>query len=288
MPEEATQTAPPAEADSAPSAPAPAEGDGEQPDGSQWLRETAQGLIYSRPLNTGERSREWDAANAELRRGRRDGAAREGRQEEAPPAEEGGDAQPAAEPKPEPRPSAEKDDAEFQRRVQAEVDRREATRTARAEAQRERQLRQSNPTEYAKLKEQQETQGQAAEAFGNALRTLATQFDQSAINPMLDALDEKARGEVLNEPGHGFDGRKTIVTRAIKAIQKAAYDDGFAKGKESAQKTLRRSTAFRKELLSELRGEDEEPELAPANGSPAGGDWDMNDWMRVQTGRRGR
>jgi hypothetical protein len=283
MPEEAT-AAPPAAEEQAPSAPeTPDESQqDEKPDGNNWLRETAQGLIYSRPLDTAKRSEEIDAANAELRRGRRN------KQEDEAPSEGAKDGTPK---EAEPRPSArEADDAEFNRRVQAEVDRREAVRRQRAETQYERELRQKDPAAYAKYKEQQEHQNTNAGALSNALRALSNEFDDAAVKPLMDALPDETRNGILSKASgvHGVAQRKVLVTEGVKALQKASYDEGFAKGKESAQKSLRRSSSFRKELLSELRGEEDEPENVLANGSPGGGDWDMNDWMRSMTGRRGR
>lgn len=280
MPEEAT-AAPPAAEEQAPSAPeATAEPQqDEQPDGNNWLRETAQGLIYSRPLDTAKRSEEWSEANAELRRGRRNG-------KEETPSEEAKDGTPKeVEP---PSSAREADDAEFNRRVQAEVDRREAVRRQRAETQYERELRQKDPTAYAKYKEQQERQNANSGALSNALRALSSEFDDAAVKPVMDALSDETRNSILGKAVnvHGVAQRKLLVSEGVKALQKAAYDDGFAKGKESAQKSLRRSSSFRKELLSELRGEEDEPENVLANGSPGGGNWDMNDWMRTMTGRR--
>lgn len=283
MPEETT--APPAEEAPAPSAPEATESNGEQADGNDWLRETAQGLIYSRPLETAKRSDEWAEANAELRRGRKDGTAREGKQrEETRPPEEG---ETEAPPKDEARPSEEKDDADFNRRVQAEVDRREAVRRQRAESQREAQLRRENPTEYARLKEQQEQQNTAAGALTNALRQLSNQFDDAAVKPLMDELPEQARQAVLGKAAgvHGLPQRKLLVTEGIAALKKASYEEGLAKGREEARRSLRRNPSFRKELLSELRGEEDEPDLAPGNGASGATDWDMNDWMRAATGK---
>lgn len=278
MPEETAPAAPPAE-EPASSAHADTSGEGER-DGNAWLRESAAGLIYSRPAQTGKGSSEWDAANAELRRGRRNG-----KQEESKPSRDG---EPTTEPeKPEPTSSSrEEDDKGFERRVQAEVDRREAVRRQRSEAQQERELRSKDPQGYARYKEEQEQQNLAAASLGNALRSLSSQFDEATVTPLVHALPEAARADVLKDPGHGVEGRRTIVTRAIEALRKASYDEGFAKGREQAQKSLRRSSSFRKEMLNELRGEEEEPELAPGNGRGNGRDFDMNDFMRSALGRR--
>jgi hypothetical protein len=279
MPEETT-TAPAPEAPETP----PADGAADEQSGdaspNNWFRETALGLT-ARPLEVTDRKREWDEANAELRRGRRDRQEPDAEAQEKP-AEPDQKADEATASR------TERDERDFERQVQAEVDRREAVRRQRAESQRERELRQTNPEEYARLKEQQEQANLANQNLGNTLRSMATMFDDAAITPLVQSLDEKVRETVLKDAGHGMDGRKTIVERAIKALKQASHDEGYAKGKAEAQKSLRRSSAFRKELLTELRDGEEEPELAPSSGASGGRDWDMNDWMRQMTGRTGR
>jgi|SRR5215467_8271779 len=280
MPEEAP-AAPAAEAESAPS-PAPADAGGQEaPNGNDWLRDSVEGSLYSRTLDTSSLRQQREDARAELRRGRRP----------RPPEESPSEAQRAEpEPKADERTASprEEDAGAFDRRVQAEVDRREAVRRQRAQAQQERELRQRDPKAYAQLKEQQESQQMAAGGLSDALMLMSKQFDDATVTQLMNALDDASRETVLKDPGHGLDGRKTIMKRGIEALKKLAYDEGFAKGKESAQKSLRRSTAFRRELLAELRGDEEEPELAPSNGASANGSWDMNTWMRAMTGRNGR
>jgi hypothetical protein len=279
MPDETATPAPPAEETTTAPVEAGAE-EGDEQSSKDWFRETALGLT-TRPLEATDRNKQWDEANAELRRGRRDKRESDDEREEKP-------AEPDEKPREETTSRPERDDKDFERRVQAEVDRREAVRNQRAEAQRERQLRQQDPAAYAQLKEQQEAQNAQAGSLSNAMRSLATMFDDATVTPLVQALDEKLQAEVLKDPGHGIDGRRAIVDRAIKALKKAAHDEGYAKGKAEAQKSLRRSTSFRKELLSELRDDEDEPELAPSNGSASRTDWDMNDWMRAATGRSGR
>jgi len=278
MPEETT-TAPAPEAPEAP----PADGAADEHDGEQspnnWFRETALGLT-ARPLEVTDRKQQWDEANAELRRGRRDRKEPDADAQEKP-------AQPDQKADEATASRTERDERDFERQVQAEVDRREAVRRQRAESQRERDLRQTNPEEYAKYKEQQEQANLANQNVANTLRSMATMFDDAAITPLVQSLDEKVRESVLKDAGHGMDGRKTIVERAIKALKQASHDEGYAKGKAEAQKSLRRSSAFRKELLTELRDGEDEPELAPSSGTAGGNDWDMNDWMRAMTGRSG-
>lgn len=279
MPEE-TATAPPQTTETPPAESA----DGGEPQSpNDWFRETATGLTSTRPLDTGDREKEWADANAELRRGRKNGAAK--------PVEEdsGGTAKTAdAEEPPPSRP--ERDEEEFLKRVQAEVDRREAVRKERADAQLERELRQTNPVEYAKYKAAQEERNLAARNIGETLRTLSQQFDDAAVKPIMDALaTDEARNDILSKAvGHGIPQRKDIVEKALAALKKQWHDEGFNKGKESAQKSLRKSSAFRKELLSEIRQGEEEPELASGNGHVGDDGFSMNDFMRSALGRRTR
>jgi hypothetical protein len=288
MPEETAQEAPPTTEAPAPSPPDAADAD-DKADGNQWLRETAQGLIYSRPLETAKRSDEWAEADAELRRGRK-GAKEEGTRPEGE-----GESKPAPPAAPEPKESEpsprEGDDRDFERRVQAEVDRREAVRRQRADTQQEQRLRRENPQEYARLKEEQESAAQRAAGLTGALKQLTDSFDEASIRPLLEALPEPTRNAVLSKAAnaHGLEQRKLLAKEGIAALKQSAYDEGFAKGKESAQKSLRKSSSFRNEMLSELRGAEDEPEVALANGTAGGGgDWDMNDWMRAMTGRSGK
>lgn len=290
MPEE-TSTAPAPTEEVAPSAPdETGEQQAEAPSGNSWLRETAQGLIYSRSLDTAKRNEEWAEANAELRRGRR------GQQEDPDGKPSEGGAEPDAEtpeaPKPEAKASSrEDDDKAFERRVQAEVDRREAIRAKRTEVQYEEKLRRDDPTAYAQYKEQQAQQAAAQNTLQSTLRRLSQDFDDAAVKPLMDALEETSRNEVLSKAAehHGIPQRKVLVEEGLKALKKASYDEGYKKGQEAAQKNLRRSKSFRDELMADLRRDEDEPEHVVANGVAAGEhDWDMNDWMRAMTGRKGR
>ena len=290
MPEEAaapaTQEAPPTDA------PDGKEGAEQEsaPSGSDWFREQISGRSTAPVESRPSRNQQWDEANAELRRGRKsrdDDAKGDPESDESDRGAPKADAEPKEPEKSASRPERDEDE-EFQRRVQAEVDRREAVRTQRAEDQRERELRRTNPQEYAKYKEQQEANRVHIDSLMGSLKMLSSQFDDAAITPLVNALSEEERAKVLNDPGHGIDGRKEIVRRSIEALKKASYDEGVKAGKNQAQKSLRRSPAFRKELISEIRDGEDEPELAASSGTVGGGksgDWDMNDWMRSMTGR---
>ena len=157
--------------------------------------------------------------------------------------------------------------------------------------QNEERLRRENPTEYAKYKEQQAQQVNAANTLQSTLKQLSQDFDEAAVRPLMDALEESTRNDILSKAAsvHGIPQRKVLVEEGVKALKKAAYDEGYKKGQEAAQKNLRRSRSFRDELMSELRGAEEEPEHVVANGTAGGDrDWDMNDWMRSMSGRRSR
>lgn len=287
MPDE-TATAPAPTEEPAPSAPdVTEEQQAEDQSGNSWLRETAQGLIYSRPLDTAKRSEEWADANAELRRGRR------GKQEDQPSEEAPSTDQEAPEaPKGDSKASTrEADDEEFNRRVQAEVDRREAVRFQRQEVQFEEKLRRENPTEYARYKAQQAEQVKTSNALTKTLQQMSMDFDAAAVKPLMDALSDEVRDGILKEAEnvHGIPQRKLLVEKGLAALKKSSYDEGYKKGTEAAQKNLRRSKSFRDELMSEIRGADDEPEHVNGNGAATEGrTWDMNDWMRQMTGRKSR
>jgi hypothetical protein len=298
MPEEtAAPTPSPAEAPdgAAPSSTAenaPVEGqESEKPDPNSWIRQSATGLLYSRPLDTASKSKEWDEANAELRRGRRNGT-EETRQESTDGDTDGNRGGEQAAGDDEQKASEETDDRAFERRVQAEVDRREALRAHRARSQQERELRQKDPTAYARLKEQEEQSTTAGAALTNALSALSGQFDDATVKPLMDALPEKTRSTILGKAVgvHGIPQRKLLVEEGLKAYKQVAYDEGYAKGKAEAEKALRRPTSsLRKELLAELRGAEDEPDLAPGNGvSSSSDDWNPNDWMRASLGKGAR
>jgi hypothetical protein len=240
---------------------------------SAWLRDTALGRFYSPPKGD-------DAEEpTEPKAGKSQRAERTGAKDDDGQTDE---AQERVQDK------REFSEDEFRRAVQAETDRREATRVARERQQRERQLRRTDPQAYAQTKEQEDLQMAAAEQQAELLRGVSQQFDEATVTPLVQALTPEQRQKVLDNAGHGIDGRKEIVKRSIETLRQSAYDDGFKRGKAEAEKSLRKPTSsFRKELLSELRGSDDEPELAPASGGAGQQNgFDPNDWMRASIRRR--
>jgi hypothetical protein len=85
------------------------------------------------------------------------------------------------------------------------------------------------------------------------------QHDAVTLDPVLGLLPDKERQRILALPnaGQGLPGRKLIVDEAISSYGRLEYDRGY----RDAQAKLKRDPAFRKSVLSELRGSYEEPEL---------------------------
>lgn len=156
----------------------------------------------------------------------------------------------------------------MQRRVQAETDRREAKRQAdAAEAERKR-LRTEDPYAYAEQEEQAEHQRQLSEQWNQAFATFGSSHDQAVLDPVVLSLPkgEQERILKLEGAGRGLEGRKLIVTEALKALEK----HWLAEGEKKAEARLRKNPAFRKQMLLEGRQQSEEPEsvegVAPPNG----------------------
>ena len=175
---------------------------------------------------------------------------------------------------------------EEERRVQAEVDRR-AARAQKQQAQQtraqqravleqqEREARQTDVYKATELREQLDAMA-AQEQF---VAGLVGAYDQSTLDPLVGALPEAERGALLQDAPTGMEGRKALVEKAVAAIK--------AQGAREAEARLRKSAAFRKQVLADWRrgahGDDdapEEPELVSGtNGHRSGGD--MNSWLRA-------
>jgi hypothetical protein len=175
---------------------------------------------------------------------------------------------------------------EEERRVQAEVDRR-AARAQKAQAQQTRA--QQRAVLEQQEREARETDVYKAAELRNQLDALSSQeqftaalvgaYDQSTLDPLVAALPEPEREALLADVPTGMEGRKQIVERAVERIK--------AQGAREAEAKLRKSAAFRKQVLADwrrgLHGEEDapdEPELVGGtNGHRAGPT--MNDWLRA-------
>ncbi len=178
-----------------------------------------------------------------------------------------------------PKPGRFVSDEELARLVQAEVDRREAKRvTEQRRAEKER-LRRTDPFKYAEVEEQEA----AAQRFGQLIGTLAAEYDRAVIDPLVLALPESERQSVLEKGGPGLDGRKAIAQTALESLKK----HWLAEGEKQAAEKLRKDPAFRKQLLVELRGERQEPELVTGTAN-AGGSVDMDTILRQAYQRKAK
>lgn len=166
---------------------------------------------------------------------------------------------------------------ELERRVQAETDRREAQRAARQRIEDRKKLRDSDPWAFAeqdRMAEQAQEQDQGiAQFFAN----VGTQHDRVAIDPLMEMLPQAERERImkLEGAGRGLDGRKLVVSEALKSLEK----HWKAEGEKEAEGRLRRNSAFRKQLLAEARGGAVEPDLLPAVSS-SGADQKVSDILR--------
>jgi len=175
---------------------------------------------------------------------------------------------------------------ELQRLVQAEADRREYRRQQQGAAEHRRKLRDTDPYAYAEQERQAEQQAAAMAAreqqFTTLLGNVGVQHDRVAIDPIVFALDDTERNRILKLQGAGvgLDGRKLVVTEALKALEKRWKAEGAA----DAEKRLRKNPTFRKQVFAEHRGSVPEPDLLPGSGAVEG-DGSVSDLLRRSLGR---
>jgi hypothetical protein len=175
---------------------------------------------------------------------------------------------------------------EEDRRVQAEVDRRAAKAQRQQSAQtraqqvallqqQEREARETDVYRAAELRNQLDAE-QARDEF---VAGLVGAYDQSTLDPLVAELPEPERATLLADVPTGMEGRKQVVERAVARIKALAGAEAEAR--------LKKSAAFRKQVLAEWRsnpmdeGAPDEPELvAGGNGHRPGAS--INDWLRSQ------
>jgi hypothetical protein len=202
---------------------------------------------------------------------------RRNRQEDAPPEQE---QEPGAKPPGQLVVTKE----ELDRRVQAETDRREAKRKTDAEREARRRLRDEDPWAYAEQERKAEETQNATQNIETLFGSIGLEHDRVSIDPLVLSLPEPERARILGleGAGRGLDGRKLIVTEALKSMEK----HWRAEGAKDAEERLRKNPAFRKQILAEVRGQYPEPELLPS-GAPSTGSSSsdqVNDMLRRQLG----
>lgn len=174
---------------------------------------------------------------------------------------------------------------QYERGVQAEVDRREAKRAREAskrhqEAELERTAREDPyafSEQFLAQRAQEQQLGEQTQQVHQLIAATSAQFDAATVTPIVSALPPEVQKRLIAEiQPVGIEGRARLVAASLAEIRRAAADEGA----RSAEARLRKSPAFRKELLAELRGTQDAPEpLSPGRRSPA--PTDMNDWLRA-------
>jgi hypothetical protein len=178
---------------------------------------------------------------------------------------------------------------EIQRRIQSEADRllarRQKEEAEKAKREREVELRRTNPFEYARLKESEEQELLAAQTETKRLTemigTQLTMYDRNILDPLVSALPEKLRKDVISAE-EGIPGRKATVTNTIKALR----SHWMAEGRASAKSDLMKDQTFIKEVLARFGTPSPEPEPTPVrlgatSGQPGQNtNQRMNSWMR--------
>jgi hypothetical protein len=174
---------------------------------------------------------------------------------------------------------------ELERRIQAETDRREARRKQAAETEARRKLRDEDPWAYAEQDRKAEQAATSDQSMMQLFASIGAEHDRASIDPLMQQLPQQERERILGLEGAslGLDGRRLIVTEAMKSLEKRWR----AEGAKDAEERLRKNPAFRKQILGESRGQYAEPELL-SSGSPRdngrSGDDIVNDMLRRQLG----
>ena len=177
------------------------------------------------------------------------------------------------------------------RQAQSLRDREEAKRRNDEAAAERRRLRDEDPFSYAQQdREREDTEAvrqvQTAQLM-QLLGHVGRQHDAVSVDPVLMALPKAEQERILAMPnaGQGLPGRKLVVDEALKSYGRLEYERGY----REAQSKLRKDSSFRKSVLSELRGQYEEPELYPgSDGSTNGGlaDDNVSNILRRQYSQR--
>jgi|SRR5215471_12071610 len=168
---------------------------------------------------------------------------------------------------------------ELERKIQSEADRREAKRANEARAREMRELRDKDPWEHSKrLREAEELQSAEANQM-QFFAAIGSEFDKVSIDPIFERLPDEERQRILKLEGaqnRGLDGRRLIVSESMKALEK----HWKAEGAREAETRLRKNTAFRKQVLSEARGQTPEPEVISGVGRSNGADQTVSALLR--------
>lgn len=198
------------------------------------------------------------------------------------------------------------------RRVQAEVDRRESKRK-RDQAATDRQTREQqsraaqqaeqtrldalareDPYQFAEEALAQKEAGARAEQFTALLRNTATEFDRNLLDPVMTLLPQEDQQRIIGQGVQGLEGRAAAMQEGLRSLYARWRAEGAAAATADFLKSadqnpeirarLLANPAFRKQILAELRGSDEDPDMIESR--PSSGDRgrnDMNTFLRRAT-----
>lgn len=166
---------------------------------------------------------------------------------------------------------------ELKRRVQAEADRRDYDRAQRQKAEERKKLRDTDPWAYAEQERREEEAQQGTFHLERFVTDVGSAHDRVTVDPIFTSLPKAEQERILkiDGAGQGLEGRKLVVHESLKALEK----HWKAEGARDAEAKLRRNPAFRKQVLSELRGQTPEPEMLPS-GSASEADKTVSSLLR--------
>jgi hypothetical protein len=164
---------------------------------------------------------------------------------------------------------------QFNRRVQSEVDRvlakREHDERVRTQQAEEARLRRDDPFEYVRTVEKREAEQAQIQQRQREATTLLEQqihqYDRNILDPLLGALPEPARKQVLESVrAEGIPGRAAVAKNALGALRSI----WTAEGRETARSALMKDQTFIKEVLARYAGQPQGASNGNGNGSSNG------------------
>lgn len=186
-----------------------------------------------------------------------------------------------------------KANADLDRKVQSEVDRREAARKRRETDEKRKRLRETDPLGFVELDRELEEesnqqltkveQEQERKMLVNTvMQNSGAAYDRHVLDPFVQALPPTVAEQVFKEiDPDGLEGRSKLVKRALELLP--IHYEKLAE--EKAMEKLRKNPAVMKQLLTELRGEEEDPELVTGTVATPSRPFDMNATIRAASGR---
>jgi hypothetical protein len=174
--------------------------------------------------------------------------------------------------------------------VQAEADRilakQQKDNQTREAQEHERELRRTDPFQYARLMEEREAQLEASKAETERLTSLIGSqlhfYDRAVLDTFVGALPEADRQRVIAPDGDGIENRKATAANTLKALRSR----WVAEGRASAKNDLLKDQTFIKEILARYGQAGSEPQPAPvaarsaSGAAPQDGNAAVNQWMR--------